>query len=70
MASLPPSERYAGLLAAALESESGVILPDEADRLALFRDRHNLTPEHHEATLQRLCCSSADFDTRCSGARR
>jgi hypothetical protein len=64
MASLPPSERYAGLLAAALESESGVILPDEADRLALFRDRHNLTPEHHEATLQRLCCSSADFDTR------
>ena len=49
--SQPPSERYTGLVAAALEDPAGIILPEEAARLDLFRARHRLSQQDHVAAL-------------------
>jgi hypothetical protein len=54
-------ERYAGLLAAALEDPSG-ILPEESARLQLYRERHNLREADHATALQRISSTNSDFE--------
>ena len=51
---------YFGLLARALEDEAGV-LPEEAARLKLVRDRHKITAKEHAAMLQQLGADEAEF---------
>ena len=59
--SRPELERYIGLLAAALESEGHVILPDEAQRLELFRKRHGISADDHQHALTTLSSTDADL---------
>ena len=54
------AERYAGLLASALEDSAG-ILPDEAARLELYRARHKLSLE---SALASVSSSIAEFEAR------
>ena len=59
-----PSARYAGLLAAAFAEPSG-ILPTEAARLRLYRERNAITDVQHEAALQLIGWTAADYQARC-----
>jgi len=54
-------ERYAGLLAASIEAKSG-IEPEEAARLQYFRERHGIGVTEHEAALDRVSSSPAEWD--------
>jgi len=53
-------ERFAGLLAAALEDAAG-ILPDEAARLELYRRRHNLSLEE---ALDMVSSNIEEYESR------